>query len=334
MKFNLNLSNRSLEEKVLIILGFLSLLFIFPFAVYRLLQGNLLVAAMEFLHCTILFICSVYIIKTGKVKTVKLIIVVLTITAICFSIYFLGYSQIHWVYPVILITYYLVNHKQAIVLTLCTLVFIIIVTFHQVEFSSFAKTLASLLLTNIFAYIFSKYMYESREKLLTYANQDALTGISNRRALNNKLKEIISIQNRYSIDFCLIIFDLDHFKKINDQYGHDIGDDVLIKVTSHISERLRASDQFYRFGGEEFVIIPGQSNQNESFILAESVRKLVEKIEYEHSFKTTISIGIANFIKDDTPSSWLKRADDALYRSKENGRNQTTIYTNSYTNNL
>lgn len=318
-----------MEEKILITVGFIGFISVFPFAVFRLLQNEIIAAIADFMLCFTLLACSVYVIKTHKVKGVKLVIAASSLALLCVTVYLFGVSQVFWAYPAILATYYMVSHKQALILSVITSVVVIALIYSEVERVYLGKILVTQLVTNFFAYVFSKLMFDSRQELIRRANQDALTGIGNRRALDDKLQEIILVQTRYPGEACLIVFDLDHFKSVNDEYGHAVGDKVLVSVASKVSERLRSSDFFYRFGGEEFVIIPTKSNCEESFLLAESLRKIIEEIEHEHSIQSTASIGIASFVEGDTSSSWLKRADDALYKSKENGRNRTTIYTNS-----
>ena len=121
------------------------------------------------------------------------------------------------------------------------------------------------------------------------------------------------------------MFDIDYFKKVNDTYGHYVGDMVLKKLSELISQNIREVDSFGRWGGEEFMLLLHKANQAEAIYIAEKLRKLVADFSIENLYKITISIGISTFAKNDTKESLLQRADQALYKSKEDGRNRVTF---------
>ncbi len=136
---------------------------------------------------------------------------------------------------------------------------------------------------------------------------------------------------RYSGNISIIMFDLDHFKKVNDTYGHQAGDDVLIRIAKEIKKVCRTSDIASRFGGEEFALLLPETNSEGSYIFAEKIRRIVEDIDFisdDSKFKVTISGGISAFPENKAASGQelLNFADKALYKSKENGRNRVTIF--------
>ena len=155
---------------------------------------------------------------------------------------------------------------------------------------------------------------------------DALMGIKNRCYFDQKIVEEVALSLRYKLPLSLILLDIDHFKKINDTYGHDIGDYVLRELTKELSPIIRESDYFARIGGEEFVILLINISKDELEIFNEKVRKLVEKISLKTStneeVKFTISIGSTIYIKNESFTSFLKRADIAMYKAKELGKNR------------
>jgi len=156
---------------------------------------------------------------------------------------------------------------------------------------------------------------------------DPLMGIHNRRYLEIRLKNLIAEMDRYEESLSCIMADIDHFKKINDTYGHDCGDMVLKKVASILEEKARSYDMVSRWGGEEFIIVCARSNRLESFQLAHRLRQAVEKYEFHFTEKikgrVTISIGIAtwspDFVNED---ELIKEADNCLYLAKKHGRNR------------
>jgi len=151
---------------------------------------------------------------------------------------------------------------------------------------------------------------------------DSLTGVFNRHKLNAILKREFSRSDRISVPFGIIILDVDLFKDVNDKYGHNVGDSVLKEITSLIQENIRESDTLGRWGGEEFLVIIPKGDNNNGELLANKLRSKIEKYPFSIVKHVTASFGVATYKEDDTIDSLIKRADDALYRAKENGRNR------------
>ncbi|MCX7982489.1 MAG: GGDEF domain-containing protein [Syntrophales bacterium] len=157
-------------------------------------------------------------------------------------------------------------------------------------------------------------------------NTDHLTGILNRRAFEKSLKREISFAIRHKMPLSIIMIDIDHFKKINDTYGHETGDLVLKRFAITIQKSLREEDILGRFGGEEFILALPNTNSEHALDASERIRQKIEqkKIRYIRG-NITASFGITEFSPSDDIRSLLKRADDALYEAKRNGRNRCEI---------
>ncbi len=153
------------------------------------------------------------------------------------------------------------------------------------------------------------------------ATHDMLTKIYNRAYYLDKITNKIEQYKRDKVAFCIILFDIDNFKKFNDEYGHIKGDEVLIALSSTISKSVRKSDTFARWGGEEFIVLLEQTTIDKAQLIAENFRKIIENIKLNNIEKITASFGVAEFGDDDSENSVLKRADEALYEAKEAGRN-------------
>jgi len=160
------------------------------------------------------------------------------------------------------------------------------------------------------------------KKVIQLAEHDALTGIYNRVKLNTLFPDFIYNANRYDKDFAIILFDIDHFKNINDTYGHNVGDSVLIELTHMVKNLLRDNDIFVRWGGEEFIVVSQISSLLDASNLASRLRKEIEKRSFLHVGTVTCSFGVTEFRDGDTYMILLERADEALYEAKNNGRNQ------------
>ncbi len=154
------------------------------------------------------------------------------------------------------------------------------------------------------------------------AIKDGLTNIYNRAYLNKILEEYVKNPKLFS----LILFDIDHFKKINDTYGHVVGDNVLIELTKITQKALRVSDIFARFGGEEFVVILPRSSLDNATAIATKIKELIEVYPFAVVGQVTSSFGVTEFVDGKNVIELLEEADKALYISKENGRNQVNVY--------
>lgn len=153
---------------------------------------------------------------------------------------------------------------------------------------------------------------------------DQLTGIFNRRRLEEMMTESLYNCERYDKSMAVILMDLDNFKGVNDTFGHNVGDAVLIRVAEVISANIRKTDIFGRWGGEEFLILVPEFTRNVMQI-AEKQRAALEATRHPKADRVTASMGVAVYKKGDTASSLVSRADDALYMAKENGRNRVAF---------
>ncbi|MDN5078556.1 diguanylate cyclase [Aliarcobacter butzleri] len=165
----------------------------------------------------------------------------------------------------------------------------------------------------------------AKMELEKMASIDKLTDIYNRRMIDQFLQVEIEIASRHNEELSLMIIDIDHFKHVNDNYGHLVGDIVLSQLSKIISDNLRNSDIFGRYGGEEFLIICPKTNKDGAFILAEKLRIIVNDFTFDEVGHKTVSIGIAEFQTDDTIETLFKKADEALYEAKNSGRNRVCV---------
>ena len=168
-------------------------------------------------------------------------------------------------------------------------------------------------------------------RLYNMAFYDALTKVFMRRYFEAWLSQEFSRVKRYKTDLSLIMFDIDHFKKINDTYGHQAGDFVLSELSQVVKEAVREADIVARYGGEEFVVCLPETKVEEAKYSAERIRASVEKKQFIYEgtkIPVTVSLGVASFrnTPEDTVEQFIKDADTALYHSKESGRNQFTLY--------
>ncbi|MGM0462417.1 MAG: sensor domain-containing diguanylate cyclase [Fibrobacterota bacterium] len=166
---------------------------------------------------------------------------------------------------------------------------------------------------------------EMEDRLVNLSTRDPLLGIYNRNKFTELLTHNIQLAYRYGSSMSLIMLDLDHFKKVNDTYGHSAGDAVLKVLTKTVQSCIRDTDHFARWGGEEFLILCTHTDIRGAESLAERIRSSVESRDFPHVSQMTLSAGVTVLRENDDGESVLKRVDDALYEAKESGRNRYMI---------
>ncbi len=165
-----------------------------------------------------------------------------------------------------------------------------------------------------------KNLYES-------ATRDGLTHIYNKKYFVDTLKKEFAYCLRHRVPLSLLMMDIDHFKRINDTYGHQAGDYALSRLSGRVNDAIRAEDVFARYGGEEFVVLLREAPEDKAFILAERLRRLIETTDFTFNgqqIKVTVSIGVATLQDSDYPDTdaFVASADKHLYRAKQAGRNR------------
>lgn len=314
---------RTTEEYLLIAISFAGLLSVSPFAVIRFLNGEILVGLLDAVLVIGMGSVGIYVAKTRKVAGAGIILGVFSLTGVIIISYLKGPSVIYWAYPTTVGVYFITKPRVAATITIVAGLLIVFSIVNKIEGITLALIIVSLTVTNIFAYMFANRMQDQQQKLSLLVRQDPLTGAGNRLALNDKLNEVIALHNRTKQQTSLIVLDVDHFKSINDTYGHAIGDQVLVRLTELLKKSIRETDSVYRFGGEEFVIILLQTSIDSTTKIAEKIRVLIESSSLVENKVVTVSLGVAEYIDKELAVDWLKRGDDAMYNAKETGRNKT-----------
>ena len=189
--------------------------------------------------------------------------------------------------------------------------------------------LVSLLLARVFE-ASNRRAFALEHQLTSEARTDALTGLRNRRSLEEAATAEVKRGTRTGAPLAVVICDIDHFKQVNDRFGHDAGDKVIRAVAMVLAGVARESDALGRWGGEEFLMILPDTDENAAFVVAERMRKGVEAASMPvEGLKVTISLGVAGLLPGGSePGRWqeaVRRADDAMYRSKQAGRNRASF---------
>ncbi len=182
-------------------------------------------------------------------------------------------------------------------------------------------------------YLLSALVYQLRNALLYHRAMqatltDPLTGTYNRNFIQQTLRREVGLARRYQAAFSLLVMDIDHFKQVNDRYGHDAGDQVLCAVANTIRETLRETDMLVRYGGDEFVVLLSNTPRHGAARLAHKVQDAITSNAYMIDgapMRVHVSIGVASLLKTDTCQTLFCRADSALLEAKRSGRNGVTV---------
>ena len=185
-------------------------------------------------------------------------------------------------------------------------------------------------------------VYRNYQSLLDYSERDSLTGLLNRKTFDEKFSKLVAggfgdeesgdkvdEERRHPVDVpeqWLAVVDIDHFKRVNDQFGHLYGDEVLILVANLLRQSFRLQDKVFRFGGEEFVILLRSTTREDAYRIFERFRASVERHDFPQVGQVTVSVGFAKITLSETPVVILGHADQALYYAKANGRNRVCNY--------
>ena len=168
-----------------------------------------------------------------------------------------------------------------------------------------------------------------QRKMLEAALRDGLTGAFNKRYLMDRLATELAFAQRHEMPLSLVMLDVDHFKRVNDTFGHPAGDDVLVKLAKVVQETVRAEDVFARYGGEEFAVLCRSVDMESAGILAERLRERIAAMVVEHEgerIPVTVSLGVAGFPEvAQSAEKLISAADEALYEAKQHGRNRVAM---------
>ena len=168
---------------------------------------------------------------------------------------------------------------------------------------------------------------ENNKKLETLSITDPLTKLYNRKKIMKRINECMTYSNRYKTSLSITMIDLDHFKKVNDTYGHQAGDEVLVKVSEVLKSNIRETDIAGRYGGEEFIIIAPGINASQCCAMMNKILELTRNLtfKFDTDYKITFSAGIKEY-QGETVDTLISKADKQLYKVKESGRNRVEIF--------
>jgi diguanylate cyclase (GGDEF)-like protein len=317
----LDTSKLSFKFKAGFLFATLIVIGVAPLSIVRFWHGEYLRAAIDALLVLVAVSCVFYAYVSNETKITALVAAsFFTATAVVVAHLYTPFF-VFWLFPAMFANFFLVRALHAVVLSVAAIIAILPVALRLGDLTDSVSMVTSLLFAGGIAYTCA-HLTERQHKLLQEAAvQDSLTKLGNRRAMDEELNSCIEDFSRIRTPATLIEFDLDFFKKINDDFGHDVGDKVLVDIASVMQKSVRRTDRIFRFGGEEFIVLARNTTLEEAATITEKLRQQVENDVRAENRVVTASFGCAQLREGESKNDWFVRADKAVYQAKEQGRN-------------
>jgi diguanylate cyclase (GGDEF)-like protein len=294
-----------------------------PIGIYHLTQQNLYTAAGAMIVSLGLFLAAWHCHrKTYKSVYIFVLLVPFSTLYVAYLINTIGISATYWCYPTVLLFYFVMSERQAWVSNILFVLVTLPLAWHLLQTHEALRLSVTLILVSAYAAVFLRVISRQYSELSEQAITDKLTGLYNRLLLQDSLEQAIHQASRTNITSTLIIMDIDYFKKINDELGHDIGDHVLMQLGAFLKDFFRESDKVFRVGGEEFLILVYNTDEANSIDIAEKLRSGIENLSLIPGPTVTVSIGVAGLGSGKDWEQWMKACDKNLYKAKNSGRNR------------
>jgi diguanylate cyclase (GGDEF)-like protein len=260
--------------------------------------------------------------QKGRLSNLSLLLFPPLLAFLLLSVREQGVIGIMWTYPGIFSFYLIFRERWAWLANAIVIVTVGPVAVAELETEIALRAIATLILVSAFSIMAIRVIGRQQEQLEKMAVTDALTGLLNRSLLTPSLEQALAHHRRTGEPATLLSLDIDHFKNVNDTFGHLEGDRVLAGIADVFRGRLRATDQVFRIGGEEFAIALPNTDAEPGHHIAQLLRSAVAGQNLLDSHRVTISVGVAKLGEDDGTESWLARSDRCMYAAKRAGRNR------------
>lgn len=310
------------RDRIMLSMGGVAVVLLTPFMINNFVQGRWPVAIIILVVQAITSI-NVHAVWRGRRAPIpSALLLVPFVAGITAAIVVQGVPGVFWSYPVIVYCYFIVSRRTALACSLAMLMYFSGLAFHYIGPALALRLLATLLLTIIMINIVLNVIADLHKILASQALTDPLTGIFNRRFMDQCLTALVARAQRRPLAAAILMIDADHFKRINDDLGHDQGDRVLQRIVQIVCGRMRQGEKLFRWGGEEFVLLLEEADADGAMVVAEDIRRGVETADILPGRRVTVSIGVSQYRDGQTVEAWTKAADAALYAAKAGGRNR------------
>lgn len=312
-----------LRHRTHIFLAAGAVLFLLPFSVNNFFQDRFLLGAASLFIVLLLAFSAWTLARCTTVnRALSLAIVFSIISFIYFCFNRQGSLAVFWCYPSVVVFYFILPEAQARAVNLLALAALLPEVWQFLRPELALRAMVTLLLVSLSSAIFIYLLGQQQRQMRELAVKDPLTGVFNRLLLDTFLERSVLLADRGSQAATLVSIDIDHFKLINDTFGHEAGDIVLSKFSQLLLKRVRRSDVVFRLGGEEFLLLLMDTDSDSGVQVAEQLRTILKQTELLPDRQVTASMGVATFRPGESWQRWLRRSDQAVYRAKGEGRDR------------
>ncbi len=296
-----------------------------PFAFYRFLKGDLVAGIVDLLILISIVASVTYAWRTGDTLNGGRCLGVIVCSGGVAVGSVLGINGAFWLFPASLTSYFLCPYRFAAIINALALFILSTIGSAFSSTEQMASFVTTCIVVNACAYIFAVRHHAQHTKLQLLATHDPLTGARNRRALSADLENAVRNARETGLNYALVMLDLDHFKRINDEYGHHTGDNILRQCAEVLRQHIRESDQLFRFGGEEFTLLMTGVSDKGLHAVVDKLRVALQSHLATPGGPVTASFGVALLKPGEHWETCVARADNALYLAKERGRNRVIM---------
>lgn len=309
------------RRRVLMLMGLGILPFLVPFAFISAWQQRPWLAGLIGLVC----VCcgwNAWAVRRGKAPPIPLLLQYGSILiALLHGMATMGSLAAFWAYPVPLTYHFVCLRREVRIIESAYLLCLLPTAFYFFGWDTASRFVITYGLVCVFTNLLIRVIIELQSRLVDLANRDPLTGVYNRRYLSRALRVAAHRTRQHGPPVSLVMLDVDHFKLVNDQFGHEAGDRVLAEVALILKSGLRPEDDLFRSGGEEFTLLLPETPLQNAQQLADSLRLQIAQARILPEQTISISLGVAELDPTETINAWCRRADEHLYAAKAAGRN-------------
>jgi len=310
------------QNRTRMIMGWTAAPFLFPFAIISFNHEQPILGLLILFLAVDLPINSYLIYKKRRIFIPYGLFYAVMLLTIVYAIAEIGIAALFWCYPGLFVVGFITQRSCARLMTVIGLLILIPASFLLVHFDMALRFSVTLCMLCALCDLLVGHLNKLQLRLTELAIRDPLTNAFNRRQMGLYLQEAIEENKRDFGSASLVLLDIDHFKNINDKFGHETGDKVLTGLVDMLHKRQRKVDYVFRIGGEEFLILLRKTTLQQALTTAESLRKHTEENTLLENETITISLGVAEYKPDESADEWLARADHHLYEAKNAGRNR------------
>ncbi len=316
---------RNSQLGILVLLGSTTAITLATFAAYRVLQGQWLAALIDFAVVVLIAAPVIHAVRSGNAVGPGAFLCVSNSLCCAVASYAIGPVAKPWMYLVLMSNFVIAGPRQALACNLFLILAVMLAPdIYDLQVERISAAAVALLVT-FFAWLSVLRVNTDQQELEVLASLDPLTGLPNRRMMEQALEEAVARHRDGHRSHGLLIVDIDHFKEVNDTHGHAAGDAAIADLAAILKFEMRKHDQAFRFGGEEFLLLMDADTGDDLWAAGERLRQAVHNGLRGPGGRITVSLGGAMAGEEEHWQEWFSLADEALYRAKNNGRDRTVI---------